>query len=204
MHIAWTSFLIAFVVLLFVPGPDFVLVTGNAMRGSRAGWVTAAGVTCGLMVHACLATLGLSALVAAAPAAMTAVKLLGAAYLGYLGFSTLRRARAAAPAPGEPVVPDRSLRALFLRGVLGDVLNPKVMLLFLTLVPQAIDPHAPAMPQAALLSGVVVAGFALFWSLVVPLARSISGLLAAPRRRRVFERGCGVALIGMAAAVAGS
>ncbi|NUS62694.1 MAG: LysE family transporter, partial [Saccharothrix sp.] len=97
MHIAWTSFLLALVVIAVVPGPDFVLITGNAVRGVRYGALTAAGVVTGLLVHALLATAGLSALVAAAPAALLAVKAVGALYLAHLGIATLRAARRGGP-----------------------------------------------------------------------------------------------------------
>ncbi|RKT56798.1 LysE family translocator [Saccharothrix australiensis] len=195
MHIAWTSFLLALVVITIVPGPDFVLVTGNAVRGVRLGALTALGVMSGLLVHAVLATLGLSALVAAAPAALWAVKAIGAAYLLYLGVMTLR-ARKTAVAPAPP-----SEKSVFLRGMLCDLLNPKVMLTFLSLIPQAMDPHAPPLPQAALLSAVTVGVFALFWALVVPTAGRLARLLTRPRVGPVFERVCGAALIGMAASV---
>ncbi|MGM1057691.1 LysE family translocator [Saccharothrix sp. Mg75] len=197
MHIAWTSFLLALVVVTVVPGPDFVLVTGAAVRGVRHGAVTALGVVTGLLAHAALATAGLSALVAAAPAALLAVKAVGAAYLVYLGFTTLRAARRGGPIRRAAT----SDRSLFLRGLLCDLLNPKVMLTFLSLVPQAMDPTAPPLPQAALLSAVAVAVFACFWAVVVPLAGRLSTWLAHPRVRPAFDRLCGTALLGMAASV---
>jgi threonine/homoserine/homoserine lactone efflux protein len=92
-------------------------------------------------------------------------------------------------------------RTAFLRGVLCDLLNPKVMLTFLSLIPQAMDPTAPPLPQAALLSAVTVGVFALFWAVVVPLAGKLAVVLAKPKVRPVFERACGVTLIGMAATV---
>lgn len=194
MHIAWTSFLLALVVITVVPGPDFVLVTGNAVRGLRLGAMTALGVMTGLLVHAVLATLGLSALVAAAPAALWAVKAIGAGYLLHLGVATLRSRGAVRAAP-------RSDRSVFLRGVLCDLLNPKVMLTFLSLIPQAMDPTAPPLPQAALLSAVTVGVFAAFWACVVPAAGRLSRLLDRPKVGPVFQRLCGTALIGMAASV---
>lgn len=197
MHIAWTSFLLALVVITVVPGPDFVLVTGNAVRGVRYGALTAAGVVTGLLVHAVLATVGLSALVAAAPAALLAVKAVGALYLLYLGVATLRAARRGGPIRRAA----KSDRSLFLRGLLCDLLNPKVLLTFLSLVPQAMDPSAPPLPQAALLSAVAVGVFACFWAAVVPLAGRLAALLTRPKVRPVFERLCGTALIGMAASV---
>lgn len=195
MHIAWTSFLLALVVITIVPGPDFVLITGNAVRSLRLGVLAALGVVTGLLVHATLATIGLSALVVAVPAALFAVKAVGAVYLGYLGVMTLRSSG------GPQGTVEYSGRGVFLRGVLCDLLNPKVMLTFLSLIPQAMDPNAAPLPQAALLSAVTVGVFALFWVIVVPLARQLSVLLAKPKIRVAFERLCGTALIGMAASV---
>ena len=63
MHIAWTSFLLALVVITVVPGPDFVLIMGNAVRSLRQGRQAALGVITGLLVHAALATIGFSAFV---------------------------------------------------------------------------------------------------------------------------------------------
>ncbi|MFI9816411.1 LysE family translocator [Saccharothrix variisporea] len=194
MHIAWTSFLLALVVITIVPGPDFVLVTGNAVRGLRLGALTALGVLTGLLVHATLATVGLSALIAAAPTALLVVKAVGAVYLLYLGVMTLR-------SRGTAAAPPRSDRSVFLRGLLCDLLNPKVMLTFLSLVPQAMDPTAPPLPQAALLSAVAVGVFAAFWAVVVPVAGRLASILTRPGVRPIFERLCGTALIGMAASV---
>ncbi|SDW45056.1 Threonine/homoserine/homoserine lactone efflux protein [Saccharopolyspora shandongensis] len=200
MHIAWGSFLLALLVIVLVPGPDFVLVTRNAANGARWGWLAAAGVTCGLLLHATAATLGLSALVMTVPAALLVVKVIGVAYLGWMGLQILRKSGAVARAP-EVDVPS-SGRAVFLRGLLTDVLNPKVMLTFLTLLPQAMDPAAEPVKQAALLSGVAVAAFAAWWLVVVPSVQWLSAFLSDPRRRKVFERCCGGALLAMATAIA--
>ncbi|KOV85905.1 LysE family translocator [Nocardia sp. NRRL S-836] len=195
MHIAWTSFLLALVVITVVPGPDFVLIMGNAVRSLRLGVMAALGVVTGLLVHATLATLGLSALVVAAPAALFVVKAVGALYLAYLGFMTFRSAG------GQAAEQPRGNGNVFLRGVLCDLLNPKVMLTFLSLIPQAMDPAAPPLPQAALLSAVTVGVFAGFWVVVVPLARQLGTVLSKPKVRAPFERVCGTALIAMAASV---
>ncbi|WP_434440529.1 LysE family translocator [Lentzea sp. E54] len=194
MHIAWTSFLVALLIIMIVPGPDFVLIMGNAVRSLRKGVEAALGVMTGLLVHATLATIGLSALVAAAPAALIVVKAVGALYLAYIGFMTLRSAN-------KPLTEQPRRDNVFLRGLLCDLLNPKVMLTFLSLIPQAMDPNAAPLPQAAVLSAVTVGVFAAFWVIVVPSARQLGTLLSKPRIRAVFERVCGTALIGMAASV---
>ena len=198
MHIAWTSFLVALLIIMIVPGPDFVLIMGNAVRSLKRGTQAALGVITGLLIHATLATIGLSALVAAVPTALLVVKVIGALYLAYIGFMTLRGAgKAGAEHP-------RGNGNVFLRGLLCDLLNPKVMLTFLSLIPQAMDPNAAPLPQAAILSAVTVGVFAAFWVVVVPLARQLGNLLGRPRIRATFERVCGTALIGMAASVLAS
>lgn len=194
MHIAWTSFLVALLIIMIVPGPDFVLIMGNAVRSLRLGTEAALGVMTGLLVHATLATIGLSALVAAVPTALLVVKVIGAGYLAYIGFMTLRTAN-------KPAQAQQGAGNVFLRGLLCDLLNPKVMLTFLSLIPQAMDPHAAPLPQAALLSAVTVGVFAAFWVVVVPLARQLGAVLSKPKIRAAFERVCGTALIGMAASV---
>ncbi|CAM04901.1 threonine/homoserine/homoserine lactone efflux protein [Saccharopolyspora erythraea NRRL 2338] len=200
MHIAWGPYLLALVVIVLVPGPDFVVVTSSAATGARKGWLAAAGVTCGLLIHATAATLGLSALLMTVPPALVVVKAIGVVYLGYMGVQILRRSGAAQQQATADV--PRSGRSVFLRGLLIDVLNPKVMLTFLTLLPQAMDPAGDPMSQAALLSAVAVGAFGLWWLLVVPSVRRLSALLADPGRRKVFERCCGGALLAMATSIA--
>lgn len=200
MHIAWGPFLLALVVVILVPGPDFVMVTSTAAKSRRYGWFAAAGVTCGLLVHATAATLGLSALLVTVPTALFAVKVVGAVYLAFLGVQILRKAGAPA-APGE-VEMARSGRSVFLRGLLIDVLNPKVMLMFLTLLPQAMDPAGEPVVQAGVLSAVTVTAFASYWLLVVPSVRWLAALLSEPRRKRAFERCCGGVLLAMAGSIA--
>lgn len=192
MHIAWTSFLVALLIIMIVPGPDFVLIMGNAVRSLKRGTQAALGVITGLLIHATLATIGLSALVAAVPTALLVVKVIGALYLAYIGFMTLK---------SKPAENQSDKGNVFLRGLLCDLLNPKVMLTFLSLIPQAMDPNSAPLPQAALLSAVTVAIFALFWVIVVPTARQLGTLLSKPKIKTTFERVCGTALIGMAASV---
>src|SRR5437763_10253533 len=95
-------------VLTITPGPDMLLVLRNGLReGSRTAWFTGLGCCAGIATHATAAVLGLSALLAASAAAYAAVKLAGAAYLGYLGARMLIGALRAAPAGGDPATPPR-------------------------------------------------------------------------------------------------
>ena len=121
------------------PGPDTLYIVGrSSSQGSRAGAVAALGIGTGALVHICAAALGLSALLAASAAAFTAVKIIGAAYLVYVGISLIRShsasQSAATPANDLPVQGRRrkaSMRGIFFQGFLTNVLNPKVALFFL-------------------------------------------------------------------------
>ena len=201
MHIAWGPFLVALFVIVVVPGPDFVMVTSNAATKTKYGWLAAAGVTCGLLVHATAATAGLSALLVTVPGALLVVKAVGAAYLIWMGVQLLRQA---GKSGGQftAAAPPRSGLSVFLRGLLTDVLNPKIMLMFLTLLPQAMDAGGDPVAQASLLSGVTGAAFAAWWLLVIPPVRWFARFSADARRRKVFERCCGSALLVMATSVA--
>ena len=165
------------------PGVDMMLTLTQTLRhGVRGGLVAAAGIMAGCVVHALAAALGLAALIAASAAAFSAIKWAGAAYLVWLAFGMLRSALAREPAAtAEPLPAERAgLAALFRQGVLTNVLNPKIALFFLALLPQFIDADAPHKTLAFLFLGawfVVQGGLFLFAFvfLVAPLRRWKAG-----------------------------
>jgi threonine/homoserine/homoserine lactone efflux protein len=122
------------------PGPDMLLVVERASRrGFAAAAAAAAGVGTGCLVHTAAVAAGLSALIAASPTALTAIRALGASYLLYLGLRLLfARARAAA----DPV--RASPRGDFTTGLLTNLTNPKVVLFFAAFLPQFVAARAPA------------------------------------------------------------
>jgi threonine/homoserine/homoserine lactone efflux protein len=152
-------FVLASLVLLLTPGPAVLyIVTRSIDQGRRAGLVSMLGVHVGTLVHIAAAAAGLSALLAASAAAFTAVKLLGAGYLVYLGLRRLLD-RSAAAAAGE--VRHRRLRRAFLDGVVVNVLNPKVALFFLAFLPQFVDVSRGHVGAQVLLLGMVFVGLGL-------------------------------------------
>jgi len=165
------------------PGVDMMLTLTQTLRhGVRGGLAAAAGIMAGCVVHALAAALGLAALIAASAAAFSAIKWAGAAYLVWLAFGMLRSALAREPAAtAEPLPAERAgLAALFRQGVLTNVLNPKIALFFLALLPQFIDADAPHKTLAFLFLGawfVVQGGLFLFAFvfLVAPLRRWKAG-----------------------------
>ncbi|MFR9728895.1 LysE family translocator [Saccharopolyspora sp. MS10] len=134
--------LLAFVLTTFVamitPGPDMLFVLGCGTRGGpRAGLLATAGVATSELVHVAVAAAGLAALFAAAPTAFTVVRLLGAAYLIYLGVRTIRERRRGSALPDVGGV---SPRTAYLTGLWTNLLNPKMVTFSIAFLPQFVDP----------------------------------------------------------------
>jgi threonine/homoserine/homoserine lactone efflux protein len=173
--------LFAFTVLVVnaTPGVDMAFTLVSTLRGGvRAGLAAAAGIVSGCAIHTLAATFGLAALMAASSAAFNTVKWAGAAYLTWLAIGMLHRAWRAAPPASEAsdaAAPGAGL-AVFRQGFMTNVLNPKVALFFLALLPQFIDAGATDKSLAFVFLGAwfIVQGFvflALFVLLVAPLRR---------------------------------
>jgi threonine/homoserine/homoserine lactone efflux protein len=138
------AFVAAALVVLLIPGPGVLYVLARSLgQGQRAGLVSAAGLSAGAFVHVVAATAGLSALLLASAAAFGVVKVLGAAYLIYLGLRALlsRRANADVELPAP-----RSLRRVFADGVVVSVLNPKIAVFFLAFLPHFADATRGSVP----------------------------------------------------------
>ena len=134
------------------------MVARSLSQGQRAGLVSVLGLSAGALVHVVAATLGLSAILLTSAAAFTIVKLLGAGYLIYLGIRTLLARR---PPAGVDPTPPRSLRRLFVDGVVVSVLNPKIAVFFLAFLPQFVQPGAGPVARQVLFLGLLYVGLAL-------------------------------------------
>jgi threonine/homoserine/homoserine lactone efflux protein len=175
-------FAVTVLVLNATPGVDLALTLVSTLKGGvRAGLAAAAGIASGCVIHTLAAAFGLAAVLAASSAAFSVVKWAGAAYLLWLAVGMLRqglRSGSAKPsdaAPASAPVP-KSPTLLFRHGFLTNVLNPKVALFFLALLPQFIDADASNKTLAFLFLGgwFVVQGFAflaIFVLLMAPLRR---------------------------------
>jgi len=160
-----TLFIISGLLLNIAPGPDSLLIMArSASQGWRAGSAAALGIGTGTCVHVLAAALGLSALMAASSWAFGLVKLLGAAYLVYMGLGLLLKRAAPESSSQAPVLPPpRPLRSIYLQGLLTNVLNPKVALFFLAFVPQFIAPDAASKPLAFVFLGLVFNINGMLW-----------------------------------------
>lgn len=154
--LAWFLFIAASLVLIVTPGQDMILVMSRSVaQGPGAGVATAAGVSVGLVGHTLLATLGLGAILRTSEWLFLALKLVGAAYLIYLGVQLLRtRNHELAVAAGAP----RSLWRLFFDGALSNVANPKIAVFYFAFLPQFVPPGAAHPTLAVFVLGLVFAG----------------------------------------------
>jgi threonine/homoserine/homoserine lactone efflux protein len=189
-HDLWLFVLSGFL-LNITPGPDTLYIVGRgSTQGWRAGAVAALGIGAGTLVHICAAALGLSAILAASASAFTAVKIIGAAYLLYVGISLIRSAGASEASPGTVLVRPASLRGIFVQGFLTNVLNPKVALFFLAFLPQFVAPDASSKPLAFLFLGGLFDFNGTLWNLFVAwsTARLSSRLAPSALFKRWFNR----------------
>lgn len=140
------AFIAASLILIVTPGPDMTLFLGQTINGGRArGFAAMFGATAGLLVHSMMAAFGLSALLMASATAFTAIKFAGAAYLLWLAWQAIRHGCALTLAPGSRA--PLGLSRIFVMGLTVNLLNPKIVMFFLTFLPQfvlASDPHATA------------------------------------------------------------
>lgn len=163
------GFVSAAVLLTLMPGPDILFViTQSITRGRKSGIVFAAGLCTGLIVHVTAVCLGVSVLLRSSPFAFTLLKFAGAAYLFYLGIRAfLARHENHFTLSGTVGVTGK----LYTKGILMNVLNPKVILFFLAFFPQFIPPDSANPLGRMLLLGVIFMGQAfLIFSLVAVLA----------------------------------
>ncbi len=209
VHDPWL-FVVTVFVLNATPGVDMMLTASRTLQhGVRAGLATAAGISAGCVAHTLAAAFGLAALLAASAAAFTALKAIGAAYLIWIAFGMLRGAlRANAPLDASaPLESSRSAFAghwaLFRQGLLTNVLNPKIALFFLALLPQFIDTQAADKAAAFLLLGVmmVIQG-SVFLAVFVALIAHLRHLRTDPRLGRGAHGAAGLVLLGLAGRLA--
>lgn len=153
------------------PGPSNFYVMSRAIgQGAGAGLVAAAGLAAGSLVHVAAAAAGLSAVFLYSPAAYTAIKLVGAAYLVYLGVKMLRSAPVDRTALGA--LAPKSGRRIFRESVFVEVLNPKTALFFLAFLPQFVDTGLGAPAAQILVLGLIVTATALPCDAFVAFASS--------------------------------
>jgi RhtB (resistance to homoserine/threonine) family protein len=159
-------FLAAGVLLNLTPGPDTAYILGRSIvQGREAGIASALGICVGSIFHSCAAALGLSAILATSAVAFAAIKLLGGAYLIFLGIKMLLDRRRQLSLPSN--FRRRTTIAAFRQGVFTNVLNPKVALFFLAFLPQFINPASNMKVFAFLMLGLTFVTTGTIWCLIL-------------------------------------
>jgi len=172
-------FLAAGFLLNLTPGPDTVYILGRSIaQGREAGIASALGICVGSIFHTCAAALGLSAILATSAVAFVAIKVLGGAYLIFLGIKLLLDRRRELSLPSN--FRQRTSAAAFQQGVFTNVLNPKVALFFLAFLPQFIDPGTNNKILAFVTLGFTFVTTGTIWCLILAwFASSFSDRLRA-------------------------
>jgi threonine/homoserine/homoserine lactone efflux protein len=179
IDVSWLLFVLASLLLIVTPGQDMVLVMSRSIaQGAAAGVVTAAGVSLGLVGHTVLATLGLGAVLRTSEWLFIALKLLGAAYLVYLGLTLLRTGSSELLVQAAP---RRSLSRLFVDGAISNVSNPKIAVFYFAFLPQFVLPEATHPTLSVFALGLV---FAALTFLVKGPVGFFAGLLSGWLRSR--------------------
>lgn len=186
--------------LTISPGADTALVLKVTLeRGRGAALLATIGICSGTLVHAVASALGLSVILATSAEAFTALKLVGAAYLVYLGVQALRGSLR--PEPSAPIAPRRG-SAPYVQGLLSNLLNPKVAVFYLTFLPQFMSPGDNVLLRSlafAVAHSVMGIAWLSFFAYVVS---RIGAALGGAGVRRWLERVTGGVLIALGARLA--
>ena len=184
-------------VIVVLPGPDMALVLQNGLAGGRrAALASALGICAGLLVWAVAAALGIAALLHASAPAFTALKLAGAAYLVWLGVTALVQAWGGTTAD---LTAPRSRRRTspFRQGLLTNLLNPKIALVFTTLIPQFVDPDGNGVAQTLLMASVFITMGLVWLTAYALLVAKVGAVLRRSAVRRALSAVTGVVLVAL-------
>lgn len=182
------QFAVATFIIALTPGPDMTLFVGRALsQGKMAGFACMFGAMTGILVHTSLVALGLSALIVASPEAFWALKIFGAGYLVWLAYQAIRHGSAFAP-EGK-AGPGRSLFKNWATGLGINLLNPKIILFFMTFLPQFVSPGDPNAPGQLFFLGLLFIPLAL--PITAPMVLAADGfsklLRKSPKVTRVVD-----------------
>jgi threonine/homoserine/homoserine lactone efflux protein len=191
-------FFAASAALAVAPGPDNLFVlTQSALHGRLAGWLVTLGLCTGLLVHTAAVALGVAAVFQTSALAFNLLKGVGAAYLLYLAWGAWRAGASAVPA-GEAAPLSR--RALYARGIVMNVTNPKVAIFFLAFLPQFADPARGAIAGQIVTLGAVfmLAALLVFGAIAWGAARLGGWLRGSPRAQVLMNRVAAGVFVGLA------
>lgn len=209
METQWLAFAFAALMVTLAPGPDTFLVIGNALSGGvRRGLATVAGILTGGLFHVALFAFGVARLLMYSERAFWTIKMLGAAYLAWLGVKALRSAFAARieadPAAAIGPSPRPSLWRSYAQGVLTNALNPKIAIFYLAFLPQFLAPGPDMAMQSIAMIAMHYAIGTVWLSLLVIGASRMAGAVRSTRVARVLDGVIGAMMLGFGAKLAWS
>ena len=220
MVTALVTFACAAALIVLLPGPDTLVVVRNLIRGGRrSAALTVIGVLSGLTVWVVAAALGLAAVLRASHDGYTALRLVGAVYLIWLGVNSLRiRYRpsnigprdtgpsSTGPSTGDEVqIPDPPRRIVgtgYRAGLATDLLNPKVGVFFVSFLPGFVPAGHAVGPTSLMFGAIFVVETAVYFALLLALAARVTKWMSEPRVRRRLDRATGLVLIGFGLRIA--
>jgi threonine/homoserine/homoserine lactone efflux protein len=199
------ALLVTVYVVILIPGPSVLFIISRGVSlGRRAAFISAVGNETGLTLQLLLVAVGVGSIVASSDAAFTVLKLIGAAYLVYLGVRNIRDRRKLAEAFGLQRAAPKSLRRTWREGFFVGATNPKGILIFTAILPQFIDRSQGHLTAQLLTLGLICVLIALLsdgvWALLSGTARAWLG--RSPRRLERLSGGGGVMLIGLGVGLA--
>jgi threonine/homoserine/homoserine lactone efflux protein len=202
----FSLYFVAALLLAITPGPGIFYVAARSLAGGRAeGIASSFGTALGGLVHVVAGALGVSAIVLASAELFMVLKLLGAAYLVWLGLRTIMDARrSTGPDMGGVSAPAMGTRRAFREGVVVEALNPKTAAFFLAFIPQFLDPSAGAVALPFILLGCISVALNTLADIVVAIgaSRLREGAAARPGLIKRLREISGASMIALGAGLA--
>jgi threonine/homoserine/homoserine lactone efflux protein len=197
------SFALLAGLLTIIPGPDSALILRSALVQTRKhAYATALGIASGTFVWGAAAAVGAAALLAASEFAFTILKIVGAVYLAYLGITMIVKSFRRRKLEADVAAPVGTLRAAFARGAVTNLLNPKVGVFYIALIPQFIPEGVPPVGMGLLLALVHVVESIVWFTGLILAAHFARQWLSSPRVSAWIDRVTGGILVAFGAFLA--
>lgn len=206
MHELWMFTAVALMIVM-VPGVDSLLVLKNTIvHGKKAGFFTMVGIVLALMVWTTLAVLGLATIILKSMVVFLVIKYAGAAYLIYLGIQSWRARAQNMMLQEEVTIKENGEKNMPLscmtQGITTDLLNPKTLLLYVTLMPQFIQPNFNINAQLIVLAGILIALSIVWLGIVILVMNVIRKWFMKQTVQAMFNKITGVMLVGIGVRIA--
>ena len=197
MEVITLLFIFSSLIIIITPGQDMILVMSQSIsHGKKAGIITAFGVSCGLLVHTLLATIGLGSLLMASTWLFDVIKFIGAAYLIYIGYQLLLSKN---PKLSIKTLPKVSYKKMFLQGALTNIMNPKIAIFYFSYLPQFVTLNEGNESLQFFILGITYAILAFFIKAPIGFISGVLSLWIQSRSLvlKYINKTSGVILIGL-------